>query len=74
MPIWQQNLNLKSQQKASLHQNLLKRICIKSDIDKEDIYKLETTPVDLSKISNVVKSDVVKKNLYVELFIKVNAI
>ena len=29
-----------------------------------DIGKSETTPVDLSKLSNVVKSDVLKKDVY----------
>ena len=30
--------------------------CLKSEIDKLDTYKLETTPVDLSKLSDVVKN------------------
>ena len=34
---------------------------LKSKVDKSDIGKLETTPVDLGKLSNVVKNDVVKK-------------
>ena len=38
------------------------------------IKKLETTPVDLSKLTNVVKNDVVKKTEYNELVKKVNAI
>ena len=38
-----------------------------SDIDRVDVYKLETTPVDLSKISVVVKYDVVKNTVFVEL-------
>ena len=33
---------------------------LKSKIDKLNIGKLETTPVDLSKLSNVVKNDVKK--------------
>ena len=40
---------------------------LKSKVDKLDIGKLETTPVDLSKLSNVVQNDVVKKNEYDEL-------
>ena len=36
---------------------------LKSEIDKLDIGKLETTPVDLSKPSNEVKNEVVKKLL-----------
>ena len=38
-----------------IHQNLLKDVdlaSLKSKIDKLDIGKLETTPVDLSKLSN----------------------
>ena len=34
---------------------------LKHKIDKLDIGKLETTPVDLSKLSDAVKSEVVKK-------------
>ena len=37
---------------------------MKSKVDKLDIGKLETTPVDLSKLSNAVKNDVVKKTEY----------
>ena len=37
---------------------------LKSKVDNFDIGKLETTAVDLSKLSNVVKNDVVKKTEY----------
>ena len=37
---------------------------LKSKVDKLDIGKLEITPVDLSRLSNVVKNDVVKKDEY----------
>ena len=47
---------------------------LKSKLDKLNIDKLETTPVDLSKLSNVVKTDVVKKAEYDELVKNVNAI
>ena len=47
---------------------------LKSKVDKLDIGKLETTPVDLRKLSNVVKNDVVKKTEYNELVKKVNNI
>ena len=40
---------------------------LKGKVDKSDIGKLETTPVDLSKLSNVLKNDVVKKSEYNEL-------
>ena len=44
----------------------------KSKIDKLDIAKLETAPVALSKLINLVKNDVVKKTEYDELVKKVN--
>ena len=47
---------------------------LKSEIDKLDIRKLETTPADLSKLSNVVKNEAIKKTVYDELVKKVNAI
>ena len=34
---------------------------LKSEADKIDVDKLRTVPVDLAKLSNVVKNDVVKK-------------
>ena len=37
---------------------------LKTKVDKLDIDKLKSVPIDLSKLSNVVKNDVVKK-LYV---------
>ena len=36
---------------------------LKSEIDKLDIGKLETTSVDLSKLSDAVKNEVVKKTI-----------
>ena len=35
---------------------------LKTEVDKLDTNKLETTPVDLDKLSNVVENEVVKKN------------
>ena len=46
----------------------------KSNVDELDIDKLETASVDLSKLSNVVTNNVVKKTVYDELIKKVNAI
>ena len=40
---------------------------LKSEIDKLDIGKLETTPVDISKLSDVVKNEIVKKTEYNKL-------
>ena len=47
---------------------------LKSKVHKLDIGKLETTSVDLSKLSNVVKNDVVKNTECHELVKKVDAI
>ena len=37
---------------------------LKTEVDKIDTDKLKTVPADLSKLSNVVKNDVVKKTGY----------
>ena len=37
---------------------------LKSEVDKIDIDKLKTVPVDLAKLCNVVKNDVVKRTDY----------
>ena len=47
---------------------------LKTELDKLDIDKLATVPVDLSKLSNVVKNDVVKKTVYDKLVAKVDSI
>ena len=47
---------------------------LKTEVDKLDIDKLEPVPVDLSKLSDVGKNDVVKKDVYDELVAKVNNI
>ena len=47
---------------------------LKTEVDKLDIDKLEPAHVDLSKLSDVVKNDVVKKALYDKLVAKVNNI
>ena len=47
---------------------------LKTEVDKLDIDKLVTVPVDLSKLSNVVKNDVVKKTEYDKLVAQVNNI
>ena len=46
---------------------------LKSEIDKIDADKLKTVPVDLAKLSNVVKN-VIKKTEYDKLVAKVNGI
>ena len=47
---------------------------LKSEVDKLDVDKLKPVPTDLSKLSDVVKNDVVKKTDYNKLVIKVNDI
>ena len=47
---------------------------LKSKIDILDVDKLVPVPVDLSKVSDVVKNDLVKKTEYDELVKKINSI
>ena len=47
---------------------------LKTEVDKLDIDKLVPVPTDLSKLSNVVKNDVVKKTDYNKLVTKVDNI
>ena len=47
---------------------------LKTKIDKLDIDKLVLAPVDLSKLSDLVKNDVVKKTVCDKLVAKVNSI
>ena len=47
---------------------------LKTEVDKLDIDKLVPVPTDLSKLSNVVKNDVVTKDVYDKSVVKVNSI
>ena len=47
---------------------------LKTKVDKIDADKLKTVSVDLAKLSNVVKNDVIKKTEYDKLVAKVNGI
>ena len=47
---------------------------LKTEVDKLHIDKLVPLPLDLSKFSNVVKNDVVKKTVHDKLVAKVNRI
>ena len=47
---------------------------LKTEVDKLGIDKLVPVPVDLSKLSDVVKNDVVEKTVYDKLVAKVNNI
>ena len=46
---------------------------LKTEVDKLDIDKLVPVPVDLSKLSDIVKNDAVKNDVYGRLVTKVNA-
>ena len=53
-----------------IHWNLLKKVDLanlKFKTDKLNVVELETTPADLSKLSNVAKNKVVKKTEYDQL-------
>ena len=43
---------------------------LKTEVDKLDIVKLAPIPVDLSKLSDVIKNHVVKKAVYDKLVVK----
>ena len=47
---------------------------LKTEVDKLDIDKFVPVPVNLSKVRDVVKNDVVKKAVYDKLAAKVNNI
>ena len=47
---------------------------LKTEVDKLDIDKLVPVHTDLSKLSNVVKNDVVKKDVFDKLVARVNNI
>ena len=47
---------------------------LKAKVDNIDVNKLNTAPVDLNKLSNVVNNEVVKKIMYDKIVTKVNNI
>ena len=47
---------------------------LKTEVDKIDVGKSNTVPVDLAKLSNIVKNDVVKKAEYDKLVTKLDKI
>ena len=49
-------------------------VSLKTAVNKLDIDKLVPVPVDLSKLADVVKNDVVKKDAHDQLLAKVNNI
>ena len=48
--------------------------CLKTEVDKLVINKVVHIPVDLSKASDAVKNDVVKKSIYDKLVAKGNSV
>ena len=44
---------------------------LKAEVDKIDVEKLKAVPIDLSKLSNVVNNEVVKKIVYDKLVAKI---
>ena len=55
----------------ALKTNLIR---LKTEVDKLDIDNLVSVPVDLSKLSDVVKNEVAKKTVYDKLVFRVNNI
>ena len=49
-------------------------VSLKTEVDKLEIDKLVSVPIDLSKLSDVVKNNVAKKTVYDQLVTKVNNI
>ena len=47
---------------------------LKTDVDKLDIDKLMPVPVDLSKLSDLIKNEVVKKTMHDKIVARVNNI
>ena len=47
---------------------------LKTEVDKLDVDKLVPVPVDLSELSDAVKNDVIKKDVYDKLVAKVDNI
>ena len=47
---------------------------LKTEVDKLDIDKLAPVPINVSKLSDVVKNDVIKKTVYDKLVAKLNSI
>ena len=65
------NISLVDPSSFALKSNLAS---LKTEVDKLDIHKLVPVPVDLSKLSDVVKNNVAKKTVYNKFVAKVNCI
>ena len=68
--------DLKSVSHVDVSSSVLKSnlASLKTEVDKIDADKLKTVPVDLAKLNDVVKNDVIKKTEYHQLVAKVNGI
>ena len=53
---------------------LILQATLKTEVDKLDIDKLVPVHSDLTKLSNVVKNDVVKRDVYDKFVTKVNTL
>ena len=60
----------KLSKKCNTRWYLVNLASLKTEVDKLDVDKLVSFPVDLSKLSDVVKNDVVKKAVYGKLVAK----
>ena len=47
---------------------------LKAEVDKRDLDKLKTVPVDLSKLSNIVNNEINRKTVYDKLVAKADNI
>ena len=65
------NISYDDTSRFALKSNL---VSLKTEVDKLRTDKLVPVPVDLSKLSDAVKNDVVKKTVYDKLVAKVNSI
>ena len=74
--IMQQKLNLKNVSNVGVSSFALKSnaASLKTEVHKIDADKLKAVPVDLAKLGNVVKNDIVKKTEYKKLVTKVDNI
>ena len=66
MPNYATNADLKSATGVNMANLALKSNLpsLKTEVDKIDTDRLKTVSIDLSKLSNVVKNEVVKKTIY----------
>ena len=71
---YEKELQKTNQKELSSYASKTNLASLKTEVDKIDAEKLKTVPVDLAKLSNVVKNDIVKKTEYNSLKTKVDSI